>query len=121
MFFLQELLKREEYRILNIQRQVYLKNFLSSTDLLDEGERKYIKNNASLDFVVYHKLDKRPQLVIEVDGFAYHENKPEQLERDRKKDSILAKYKVPFLRLKTEGSGEEQKVREMLDSVLGYK
>ncbi|MFK4439183.1 hypothetical protein ABH897_003960 [Paenibacillus sp. RC73] len=119
--FLQELLKREEYHILNIQRQVYLKNFLSSTDLLDEGERKYIKNNASLDFVVYHKLDKRPQLVIEVDGFAYHENKPEQLERDRKKDSILAKYKVPFLRLKTEGSGEEQKVREMLDSVLGYK
>ncbi|MEC0235001.1 AAA domain-containing protein [Paenibacillus kribbensis] len=119
--FLQELLEKEEYRILSIQREVYLKNFLNETDLLDENELKYVKNNASLDFVLYHKLDKRPQLVIEVDGFAHHENKPEQLERDRKKDSILTKYKVPFLRLKTEASGEEERVKDILDSVLGYK
>jgi hypothetical protein len=119
--FLMELLNEEDYRSLIFTREVYLKNLLSNTDKLNEEEKKYVRKNASLDFVIYHKLDKRLVLAIEVDGFAFHGNKPEQLERDRKKDSILKKYEVPFLRLKTEESGEEQKVRDMLDSVLGYK
>jgi len=35
---------------------------------------------------------------------AFHENNPQQIERDKKKNSILEKYNIPYLRLKTNGS-----------------
>ena len=48
--------------------------------------------------------------MIEVDGFAFHENNPMQQTKDRLKDSILEKSKIPYLRLKTNGSGEREKL-----------
>ena len=42
-------------------------------------------------------------LVVEVDGFAYH-NDPKQQERDQVKNSVLEKYNIPILRLSTVGS-----------------
>lgn len=57
-------------------------------------------------------------LVVEVDGFSFHENNPRQLERDRMKDRIFDAYGLPLLRLATTGSGEEQKIRMKLDDVL---
>lgn len=53
-------------------------------------------------------------LVIEVDGFAFHENNPMQQTKDRLKDSILEKSKIPYLRLKTNGSGEREKIEARL-------
>ena len=52
---------------------------------------------------------------IEVDGFRYHENNPEQLRRDKMKDAILEKYNLPLLRLATNGSDERRKIIEMLE------
>lgn len=46
-------------------------------------------HNSSVDFVVYYRLNKKPVFIIEVDGFAFHENSPEQLARDALKNSSL--------------------------------
>ena len=52
-------------------------------------------------------------MAIEVDGFSYHHN-AKQAERDRIKDVILQKYKIPILRLSTVGSDEKEKIVEAL-------
>ncbi|MFD1531952.1 DUF2726 domain-containing protein [Pseudonocardia aurantiaca] len=54
-------------------------------------------------------------LAIEVDGFAYHEDNPTQLERDAIKDEILRTHQMPLLRLPTTGSGEDSRIRRALD------
>lgn len=70
------------------------------------------------DFFIFRKIDKAPVLAVEVDGYAFHANNPKQLERDRMKDRILEKYNIPILRLATNGSGEEEKLKEKLSEIL---
>ncbi len=70
------------------------------------------------DFVIFNKLDKMAVLVIEVDGYAYHQRNPEQLRRDEMKDEILRKYEIPVLRLSTVGIDEEARIRESLKEIL---
>ncbi|HVJ47663.1 DUF2726 domain-containing protein [Desulfitobacterium sp.] len=70
------------------------------------------------DFVIFNKLDKMPVLVVEVDGYAFHANNSKQLERDKMKDTILEKYGIPILRIKTNESGEEAKLRNKLNRIL---
>jgi very-short-patch-repair endonuclease len=79
-----------------------------------------VAHRASVDFVIYNLVTNRPLLTIEVDGFAYHENNPAQLERDSLKDEILHTYGMPLLRLPTTGSGEEQRIRTALDQADAY-
>lgn len=81
-----------------------LRNLLNSLENLSDEEITYINNRASLDFVVFYKQDKTCKLVV------VHENRPEQLRRDALKDAILTKYNIPFLRLATNGSGEQERI-----------
>lgn len=53
-------------------------------------------------------------LAIEVDGTGFHAAGSKQAERDMKKNSILEKCAVPLLRLRTDGSGEKEKIRTAL-------
>lgn len=46
----------------------------------------HIQHRASVDFVVYNRVTNQPLLAIEVDGFAFHENSPDQRARDALKD-----------------------------------
>ena len=57
-----------------------------------------------------------PGLCIEIDGYCYH-SKLKQKSRDALKDSILAKCELPLLRLSTVGSGEEERIIEVLDEL----
>ena len=57
-------------------------------------------------------------LIVEVDGFAFHENNPTQLARDKMKNNILDKYELPYMRLKTTGSGENERIKMKLEEVL---
>ncbi len=50
-----------------------------------------------------------------MDGFAFHENSPAQLERDAIKNEIFRIHQMPLLRLPTTGSGEEGRIRQALD------
>ncbi|MDO7787365.1 AAA domain-containing protein [Desulforamulus aquiferis] len=91
-----------------------LRNLLNNVALLTPEELNFVNNRASLDFIVYNKQDKACVLVVEVDGFAFHENNPVQKHRDMLKDMILAKYGVPLLRLPTNGSREREKIQKIL-------
>lgn len=78
-----------------------------------------MRHRASVDFVVYNRVTNDPLLAIEVDGFAFHENNPAQLERDAIKDEIFRAHRMPLLRLPTTGSGEDQRIRNALDDAEG--
>lgn len=84
---------------------------------LTEREKYFVKKGSAVDFLIYHKMDKHCVMVIEVDGVTNHENNKIQLERDRVKDSILKKYGIPVLRLKTNGSDEENRIKNKLDDI----
>lgn len=65
-----------------------------------------------MDFLLFNQMDKQPVLAIEVDGTGFHEARSKQAGRD--KNSILEKCAVPFLRLRTDGSGEKGKIQTAL-------
>jgi hypothetical protein len=113
---LEEILAEPKYNRYSYVRGMLLRNLLNTVDLLTPEELNFVNNRASLDFVVYYKQDRFCALVIEVDGFAYHENNPEQLRRDALKDAILKKYGVPILRLAANGSREKRTERALQEA-----
>lgn len=116
---LEGILDEEEYLSITYDMHYPLRNLIRDISLLNDRERDYVSNiNTHVDFILFNKLDKSPVLVIEVDGFKYHDENKAQLERDKIKNSVLEKYEIPYLRLKTNGSEEEKKIRERLDELL---
>ncbi|MEJ8305902.1 AAA domain-containing protein [Saccharibacillus sacchari] len=112
---LSEILAEDEYLILEYTEQVYLKNLFENVQKLKKDEQQYIKNRASVDFVIYHKLDKKPLLAIEVDGFASHDNNPSQLLKDKMKDRIFESYSLMLKRYKTNEICDEASIRALLN------
>ncbi|MDO9535582.1 MAG: AAA domain-containing protein [Bacillota bacterium] len=96
-----------------------LRMLIRNPEKMDEQECRYAMNVLThTDFVIFNKLDKMPVLVVEVDGYAFHANNPKQLERDKMKDTILQKYGIPILRMKTNESREETRLRNKLNQIL---
>ena len=94
---------------------VSLATLVKDYEPLTEEERTYTRNPLTyVDFLLFNQMDKRPVLAIEVDGTAFHKAESKQAERDMKKNSILEKCAVPLLRLRTDGSGEKEKIRNAL-------
>lgn len=107
----------DEFKTLFFHKQIYLKQLVVADKLdLTTREKSYINNRASCDFVIYYKIGKSPLAVVEVDG-GYHD-KPEQMERDSIKDSILFKAGIPICRLRTTDSELEEKLRAFLRKCL---
>ena len=67
-----------------------------------------------VDFLLFNQMDKQPVLAIEVDRTAFHEAGSKQAEQDIKKNSILKKCAIPLLRLRIDGSGEKEKIKNAL-------
>lgn len=118
---LDTILKDTRYKDFRLANQVLLMNLFTDLNILEEDEKKFVQHRASVDFVIYYKFDNSPALAIEVDGFAFHENDPKQLERDKKKEKIFEKYGVDLQRFPTTGSGEEAKLKVLLDKHLLLK
>ncbi|MFC9777381.1 AAA domain-containing protein [Paenibacillus chitinolyticus] len=116
-----QILQEPMFKDFIVGNQILLMNLFTDLERLNEDERDFVKHRSSVDFVIYHKLDRSPALAIEVDGFAFHENNPEQLKRDEKKERIFKKFGMRLVRFRTNGSGEEQKLREVLSSMLNKK
>ena len=94
---------------------VSLATLVKNYEPLAEGERQYARNPLThVDFLLFNQMDKQPVLAIEVDGTGFHEAGSKQAERDMKKNSILEKCGVPLLRLRTDGSGEKEKIKNAL-------
>lgn len=116
---IEKVLNLSEFHNLDSVMHQPLKMLIRNPEKLDENECQYAMNVLThTDFVIFNKLDKMPVLVVEVDGYAFHVNNPKQFERDKMKDAILHKYGIPILRIKTNESGEETKLRNKLIQIL---
>lgn len=112
---IQEVLSEEAFSSIGCAVHVSLATLVKNYEPLTGGERQYARNPLThVDFLLFNQMDKQPVLAIEVDGTGFHEAGSEQAERDMKKNSILEKCGVPLLRLRTDGSGEKEKIKNAL-------
>jgi very-short-patch-repair endonuclease len=85
---------------------------------LNQRETEFALNpNSHLDFLIFSRINQKPVLAIEVDGFKFHDNNEKQLERDAVKNSILEKFNIPLLRFSTIGSQEQVLLKKTLEHV----
>ena len=96
-------LKKEEYKDYKYEKEIIIRNLFKNLDNLNDEEKAYVNNGARIDFVIYDKMDNKPKLFIEVDGFEYHKNNPKQLKKDNIKNSIAKKNGIDMLRFETGG------------------
>ena len=116
---IQEILSEENFAAIGCAVHVSLATLIRDYTLLTEEECRYARNPLThVDFLLFRQMDKQPLLAIEVDGTAFHEPGSKQAERDVKKNSVLKKCGVPLLRLRTDGSGEREKIETALQASL---
>jgi len=113
-----EVLAESAYHGLAVTQQVLLRTLIPNLDSLTVDQVSYVQHRASLDLMIYNLVTKQPVLAIEVDGFAFHDDKPEQLRRDRLKNEILNGQRISLLRLSTTGDSEPERIRRALDVAL---
>ena len=107
---IREVLEEDDFTKFDVVMHVPLRMILSDLRNLNTRELAFATNHLThVDFLIFSRLTHQPVLVVEVDGFAYH-NHEKQRERDQVKDAVLKKYHLPILRLSTIGSGEKEKL-----------
>lgn len=108
-----------EFNHLGIFCHTPLRNVIRDWTLMNEEERKYISHYSThLDFLVINHVTKKPVLAIETDGYTFHNDETEQHQRDLLKNHILEVYGLPLIRLKTNESGEKEKIVSSLKSAV---
>ncbi len=113
---IEEIIADSKYSGLDVVCHFPLNKLIKNQELLNEQERQYVRNPAThLDFLIYNRISKKPVLAIEVDGYEYHKKGTVQASRDLLKNHIMEMYEIPLLRFKTNGSGEREKIIEVLD------
>lgn len=109
---------KNNYNNLGIITHIPLFRILENKNLLNKDELKYASHEwTHIDFVIYNKMDKKPSLAIEVDGYAFHKKSTAQSQRDELKNEILKKYNIPLIRLSTIGSDEKNIIKSKLDEL----
>lgn len=94
---------------------VSLVNLVKDYTILKEGETVYARNPLThVDFLLFRRMDKSPLLAVEVDGTAFHTAGSVQASRDEKKNRIFDLCGIPLLRLRTDGSGEKERLEQRL-------
>lgn len=117
---LEEIITDNKYSGLDVVCHFPLNMLIKNPKLLNEQECQYAMNPLThLDFLIYNRIGKKPVLAIEVDGYEYHKEDTVQASRDLLKNHIMELYEIPLLRFKTNGSGEREKIVEMLDMLVG--
>ena len=68
-----EIIVNNKYSSLDVVYHFPLNMLIKNPELLNEQECQYAMNPAThLDFLIYNRIDKKPVLAIEVDGYEYH-------------------------------------------------
>lgn len=117
---LEDLLSIDKYVSLDIVCHFPMNMLIRNMVLLNNKERQYVMNPGThIDFLLYNRINKKPVLVVEVDGYEYHKDGTIQNQRDTMKNRIMKLYGIPILRFKTNGSEEKKKIVETLDEILG--
>ena len=108
-----------DYNGLDIASHIPLLRILDNTNLLNKDELKYVLNEwTHVDFIIYNKMDKKPVLAVEVDGYAFHKKSTAQSKRDELKNKVFEKYEIPLIRLSTIGSDEKNIIKNKLEEIL---
>lgn len=108
-----------EFNHLGVFCHTPLRNVIRDWSSLNEQEQMYISHYSThLDFLIINHVTKKPVLAIETDGYTYHNDETEQHQRDLLKNHILEVYNLPLLRLKTNESGEKEKIIFSLKSII---
>lgn len=116
---IEDVLKERSLSKLDVASHLPLNDIIRDSHLLNDDEVKYVRNPMThIDFVIFSRIDKSLFIAIEVDGYEYHKKGTRQQERDEMKNHILEKYKIPYIRFSTIGSGEKDKLMKLLDSML---
>lgn len=116
---IRKVLATESLSKLDVVLHVPLKMIIRDPLHLNDEETSYAMNILThVDFLIFDKLSKQPILVVEVDGYAFHNQNTRQHQRDIMKDEILRKYNIPIARFKTNESDEEIRLAEALKSIL---
>lgn len=114
-----EILAEERFACLDHVCHFPMNMLIRDLKRLEADECEYAMNQAThVDFLIYNRISKKPVLVIEVDGYKFHKENDKQAERDDKKNHILEAYQIPYLRLQTNGSGEKEKIIQMLEKTV---
>lgn len=117
---IEDVLSVNKFASLDVVCHFPMNMLIRNPELLNERECKYAMNPAThIDFLLYNRISKKPVLAVEVDGYKYHKAGTVQALRDAIKNHILELYEIPLLRFKTNGSGEKEKMEEMLDRLVG--
>ena len=116
---IEDIISANKYSSLDVVCHFPLNMLIKNPELLNEQECQYAMNPAThLDFLIYNRIGKKPVLAIEVDGYEYHKEDTVQASRDLLKNHIMELYEIPLLRFMTNGSGEREKIVEMLDKLV---
>lgn len=113
------LAESSSFNHLGVLCHIPLRSVIRDWSLLSEEEKNYISHYSThLDFLIINHVTKKPILAIETDGYNYHNEETEQYQRDMKKNHILEVYNLPLLRLRTNESGEKEKIINSLCALL---
>ena len=116
---IEKIIADNKYSSLDVVWHFPLNMLIKNPELLNEPECQYAMNTAThLDFLIYNRIGKKPVLAIEVDGYEYHKENTVQASRDFLKNHIMELYEILLLRFKTNGSGEREKIAEILEKQL---
>jgi len=115
---IKNILLKPEYENFDFVTHYSLRQLIKDYSTIDSNDLSFAKHpNSHVDFLIFDKFDKEPILAIEVDGTSYHSRHPEYNERDSKKNRILNAIGIPLLRLRTDGSNENIKIENMLNTI----
>lgn len=118
---IEEVLKsREQFSSLEVLCHYPVNLLVNKNAPLNSEERQYATNPLThVDFLICSRVDKKPVLAIEVDGWNFHKKGTRQALRDELKNSVLPKCGLQLLRLSTTGSSEKEKIENYLDEIMG--
>lgn len=112
-----EICKSGECGALEYKFNYPLKYVIKPNTLSDPEDIKFVSNiNTHCDFLIYNKLNKEIEMVVEVDGSQHKEEV--QANRDRRKDRLLATVGIKVLRLSTTTIECKEKIVAMLKNCL---
>lgn len=94
-----------------------LSRLITDFEGLDTQEIAFISNSLShVDFLIYNSITKKPIMVIEVDGWKYHNLSKVQQSRDKLKDDILTKYGLKPYRISTVDTINVETIEDILSN-----
>ena len=105
-----------KYGALGYKFNYPLRYVIKTDSLTDPVDIKFVSNlHTHCDFLIYNKLNKEIELVVEVDGSQHQEEI--QSQRDQRKDRLLKSAGIKILRLPTTTIECKEKIIKMLTTI----